>query len=156
LDLLTVLKKVVLFEDFDLSTLTAVAQSGCLEKYSNGTIIFEEGSDAKSFFIVVKGSVAINKNVAGGRKRNLSTLGPGEIFGEIALYDDEPRSADAEAVEETEVLRIENNSFLEILKNDVELNTKFQLKVIKVLCKRLRVTSDMLKEGVIWGFNMQA
>jgi CRP/FNR family cyclic AMP-dependent transcriptional regulator len=117
--------------------------------------VFGEGDEGAEFYIVVSGLIAINKNIAGGRKRNLSNLSCDEVFGELALFDTEPRSADAEAMEDSEVVVLPNAAFAGLLDDDLELASAVQRKIIRLLCRRLRNTDDMLTEGVIWGFRME-
>lgn len=155
MDLIGILKDVGMFADLDEKQLRQVADIATTKRFANGDTLFREGTKAEEFFVITKGAVAINKNVAGGRKRNLDNLGPGDIIGEIALYDAEPRSADAEAQEDTDVVVFSNDAFLKLLAGDPALAANIQAKIIRVLCGRLRATSDMLKEGVIWGFSME-
>ena len=151
---LDVLNNVELFKGLNDDELKEIAALGSLKTYTKGDMIFEEGSEGNEFFIVISGCVAINKNIAGGRKRNLSNLRQGDIFGEIALFDSQPRSADAETVADSEVVIFPNNNFRAMLKRNLVIAFIIQTRIIRVLCKRLRDTDDMLKEGVIWGFKM--
>jgi CRP-like cAMP-binding protein len=156
LELTTILRNVELFRDISDEDYKKIAAIGSIRKHKKGEIIFTENSKGDELFIVLSGCIAINKNVAGGRKRNLGNLKSGEVFGEISLFDTEPRSADAEAIEDTEVIVFPNSKFLDLLKGNCELANSIQKKVIAVLCQRLRKTDDMLKEGVIWGFKMES
>lgn len=152
--LLDVLKEVTLFKGLNNGELQEIASLGTLKFYEKGNVVFEEGSEGNDFFIVTRGCIAINKNVAGGRKRNLSNLREGDIFGELALFDSQPRSADAEVVEDAEVIIFSNDKFRKLLKNNLVIAFIIQTRIIRVLCQRLRNTDEMLKEGVIWGFKM--
>jgi CRP-like cAMP-binding protein len=156
LELTTILRNVELFRDISEDDYKKIAAIGSIRKHKKGDMIFTENSKGEELFIVLSGSIAINKNVAGGRKRNLGNLRSGEVFGEISLFDAEPRSADAEAIEDTEVIAFPNNKFLDLLKENCQLANDIQKKVIAILCQRLRKTDDMLKEGVIWGFKMES
>jgi CRP-like cAMP-binding protein len=156
LELTLILRNVELFRDLSDEDLKKVAAIGSIRKHKKGDIIFKEDTKGEELFIVLTGSIAINKNIAGGRKRNLGNLKGGEVFGEISLFDTEPRSADAEATEDTEVIVLPNSKFLDLLKDNCQLANSIQKKVIAVLCQRLRKTDDMLKEGVIWGFKMES
>jgi CRP-like cAMP-binding protein len=156
LELTTTLRNVELFRDISDEDYKKIAAIGSIRKHKKGEIIFTENSKGEELFIVLSGCIAINKNVAGGRKRNLGNLKSGEVFGEISLFDTEPRSADAEAIEDTEVIVFPNSRFLDLLKENCQLENTIQKKVIAVLCQRLRKTDDMLKEGVIWGFKMES
>ncbi len=154
MELVNVLKGVTLFKGLTDEELQQIADLGTLKNYAKGDLVFKEDDEGKEFFIVTNGCIAINKNVAGGRKRNLSNLRSGDIFGELALFDSQPRSADAEVVDEAEVIVFENVKFRTLLKNNLIIAFVIQTRIIRVLCKRLRDTDDMLKEGVIWGFKM--
>jgi CRP/FNR family transcriptional regulator, cyclic AMP receptor protein len=156
LELTLILRNVELFRDLSDEDLKKVAAIGSIRKHKKGEVIFSENTKGEDLFIVLSGCIAINKNVAGGRKRNLGNLKGGEVFGEISLFDTEPRSADAEAIEDTEVIIFSNGRFLDLLKENLTLANSIQRKVIAVLCQRLRKTDDMLKEGVIWGFKMES
>jgi CRP/FNR family cyclic AMP-dependent transcriptional regulator len=156
LELTLILRNVELFRDLSDEDLKKVAAIGSIRKHKKGEVIFSENTKGEDLFIVLSGCIAINKNVAGGRKRNLGNLKGGEVFGEISLFDTEPRSADAEAIEDTEVIVFSNSKFLELLKDNLQLANIIQKKVIAILCQRLRKTDDMLKEGVIWGFKMES
>jgi sigma-B regulation protein RsbU (phosphoserine phosphatase) len=81
-----------------------------------GEMVFSEGGPGDSMNIVVRGSISIHK---GGRV--LRTLGAWEVFGEMALVDSSPRVAAASALEDTTLLRLEKQSFLELLKDRTEL-----------------------------------
>ncbi len=151
---LDVLRNVELFKGLNEDELHGIAALGSLKSFTKGDVIFEEDADGREFYMVTRGCVAINKNVAGGRKRNLSNLRQGDIFGEIALFDSQPRSADAEAVEDSEVVIFSNEKFKALLKKNLVIAFIIQTRIIRVLCKRLRDTDEMLKEGVIWGFKM--
>ncbi len=149
------LRSVFIFGELESSELALVEQIATLRSYKKGDIIIHEDDDkVGEFYIVEKGLVAINKNVAGGRRRNLANLGPGEIFGELAMFDAEPRSANAEAVEATSVLAIPIEDFRTFLAQNSIVAVKIQLRIIQKLSERLRSTNNLINEGVIWGFKM--
>jgi CRP-like cAMP-binding protein len=154
-DVAAILKKSDLFSDIGDSSLRKIADIAHVRQYPKAGLVFREGDEGKEFYVVKSGSVAINKNIAGGRKRNLDNLKAGEVFGEIALFDSQARSADAESLEDAEVIALPNAKFLELLSADPELAISIQKKIILLLCRRLRNTDDMLKEGVIWGFKIE-
>jgi cAMP-binding proteins - catabolite gene activator and regulatory subunit of cAMP-dependent protein kinases len=152
----TILRNTDLFREISEEDLKKIAAISTSRKHKKGDVLFQEKSRGDELFIVVSGCIAINKNVAGGRKRNLGSLHSGEIFGEISLFDTEPRSADAEAIEDSEVIVVPNGKFLALLKDNFPLENLIQKKVINILCQRLRNTDEMLNEGVIWGFKMES
>ena len=97
-----------------------------------GTLIFQEGDKADGLFIVKSGQVAIRLG-----NRTLAELTTNNIFGEMALIDDAPRSATAVAVTDVELVPISEKQFLFL----VSQTPFFALKVMRVLARRLRTTN---------------
>jgi CRP/FNR family cyclic AMP-dependent transcriptional regulator len=93
--------------------------------------------------VAPRGRVRISAVSTDGREVTLNVISPGEIFGEIALLDAKPRSADATAIEETTILVVERRQFLPFLRQNDDL----YLRLLAVLCDRLRRTSLAL-EGI--------
>ncbi len=107
-----------------------------------GTLIFAKGDPGDSMMAVIAGRVRIGAVSADGREVTLNSIGPGEIFGEIALLDGKPRSADAVAADDTLLLVVERKHFLPFLLRDPSLVER----LLGVLCDRLRRTSLALEE----------
>jgi CRP/FNR family transcriptional regulator, cyclic AMP receptor protein len=97
-----------------------------------GTLIFQEGDKADGLFVIKSGHVGIRLG-----NRTLAELSTNSIFGEMALIDDAPRSATAVAVTDVELVPISEKQFLFL----VSQTPYFALKVMRVLARRLRVTS---------------
>jgi CRP/FNR family transcriptional regulator, cyclic AMP receptor protein len=97
--------------------------------FAKGDTIFREGEQGDEFFVVVRGKVEIR---SGGR--HLETLGPKGIFGEMALIDDSPRSANVIALTDVTVAPIKEMQFLFLVKH----MPIFALNVMRVLARRLR------------------
>ena len=110
-----------------------------------GQTIFQRGDAESSMMAVLKGSVRISAGSADGKEVILNTIGVGEVFGEIALLDGKPRSADATATEDSTLLVIERRHFLPFLLQNEDL----VLRMLAVLCQRLRQTSDALGDMVL-------
>jgi CRP-like cAMP-binding protein len=100
-----------------------------------GGVIFHEGEDADEFFVIKSGSVRIQIG-----NRVMADLTADSIFGEMALIDDEPRSATAVATTDVELVPISEKQFLFL----VSQTPYFALKVMRVLAQRLRVTNKSL------------
>jgi CRP/FNR family transcriptional regulator, cyclic AMP receptor protein len=94
-----------------------------------GSIIFREGDEATELFVIKSGQVRIQLG-----NRTLTELGPDSIFGEMALIDNEPRSATAIAVTDVEIVPVGERQFLFL----VSQTPYFALKVMRVLAQRLR------------------
>lgn len=111
-------------------------------RFRRGQTIFQRGDTGSAMMAVLRGRVRISSVSAEGKELTLNVINPGEIFGEIALLDGEPRSADANAIEDTLLLVVERRHFLPFLRQ----NDDMYLRLLAVLCSRLRRTSIALEE----------
>ena len=107
-----------------------------------GAVIFTKGDPGTSMMAVLAGRVRVSSISADGKEVTLNVIGPGEIFGEIALLDGKPRSADATTLDDTMLMVVERKQFLPfLLKNETLVE-----RLLVVLCDRLRRTSLALEE----------
>jgi CRP-like cAMP-binding protein len=105
-----------------------------LRVYRADEVVFEEGSVGRQMYVVNAGRVHVLRR-SDGRQVQVGTLGPGDIFGEMALVDDLPRSATVVAVEEnTRILEIDHALFIYL----VGQQPTFALMVLKAISLRLR------------------
>lgn len=104
--------------------------------------LFRRGDVGDSMLAVVEGEVRITLPGSEGRDRALATFHPGDIFGEIALLDGKPRTADATAVTDGVLLRFERRDVLPLLRGTPEVTDA----LLQMLCERLRRTSDQVEE----------
>jgi CRP/FNR family cyclic AMP-dependent transcriptional regulator len=111
-------------------------------RVARGTIIFAKGDAGTGVMGVLAGSVKISVASAAGRDIVLNIIHPGEIFGEIALLDGHPRTADATAMTDCELVVIEHRDFVPFLRGEPELRLRF----IEMLCERLRRTSEQVED----------
>jgi CRP-like cAMP-binding protein len=124
-------------EDLD----AMVAQSG-ERRVARGTVIFQKGDDGQSLMAVLAGQVRVGSTSPEGKAMTLRVIGPGEIFGEIALLDGKPRSADAVAIVDTTLMVLERRTFLPLLM----ANEDMLGRLLGVLCARLRETTLAMEE----------
>jgi CRP-like cAMP-binding protein len=97
-----------------------------------GSVIFREGEAADQLFVIKSGEVRIQIG-----NRTITELSAGDIFGEMALIDNEPRSATAVAMTDVELVPVSEKQFLFL----VSQTPYFALKVMRVLARRLRATT---------------
>jgi CRP/FNR family transcriptional regulator, cyclic AMP receptor protein len=97
-----------------------------------GDVIFREGDEARELFVITRGQVPIQIG-----NRTIAELSADSIFGEMALIDNEPRSATAVAVSDVELIAISEKQFLFL----VSQTPYFALTVMRVLAQRLRATN---------------
>ncbi len=109
------------------------------KKIPAGTVLFHEGDRGAEMFIIQSGRVKISKRIRGVEK-TLATLEKGEFFGEMAILNDKPRSASAEAVEASELLAIDRKTFESLIRGNVEIAVRF----IKRLADRLREADEQM------------
>lgn len=102
------------------------------QSFKAGSVIFREGDEARELFVIKSGQVRIQIG-----NRSITEIGADDIFGEMALIDNEPRSATAVAISDVELVPITEKQFLFL----VSQTPYFALKVMRVLARRLRVTN---------------
>jgi CRP/FNR family transcriptional regulator, cyclic AMP receptor protein len=107
-----------------------------------GTTIFERGDPGNSLFAVCSGTVKISNRSTEGKDAVFNLIKAGEIFGEIALLDGHPRTADALAVTDCDLLVIDRRDFVPMVTQAPEI----ALKLIEILCARLRHTSEQVED----------
>lgn len=112
-----------------------------LVTYRRGKVIFRKGDPGRGMMMVVSGRVKIT-SPNGPNEAFFGVMGPGDIFGEIALLDGGPRTADAVALEETELLVLDRRDFLPL----VQRHPRAFLSLIEVLCARIRSESEMVED----------
>lgn len=110
-------------------------------KFQRGELIFAEGSEGDEFFIVLTGHVGLSKKVDGGQEL-LHRIGPGELFGELALISSTPRSASAIALHpDTSVIAVDKARFLYLISQ----HPSFAIMVMETLGRWLRKTPEVTK-----------
>ena len=102
------------------------------QSFKAGSVIFREGDEARDLFVIKSGQVRIQIG-----NRTVIELAADSIFGEMALIDNEPRSATAVAVTDVELVAVSEKQFLFL----VSQTPYFALKVMRVLAQRLRATN---------------
>ena len=128
------LKTVSLFWDLNKIELGYISDKMISKKFDNGNLIFLEESEGKNLFFVVEGSVKVTRLSKDGREVILAMLNAGDFFGEMSLLDGEARSANVIALEETEVLSLNRDDFLDVLHD----YPKIAIQLLKEMTSRLR------------------
>jgi CRP-like cAMP-binding protein len=132
-------KKAVLYEKgLSSNELALLASYGSEEFFRAGQNIFVEGEAGDKLYIVLEGQVRISKFIPGIGEEALAILGKGDFFGEMALIDQEPRSADAKAHTDATVLPIKSGLLTDVLARDMESSFQFLNILCKMLSRRLR------------------
>ena len=148
-----ILRENFLFQDLGARQIRFVRSIVHLRRYRRTEMIFRQGEAGAGMYIILKGSVAISVNgsisgekPAAGAVR-IATLQPGDFFGELALVEeDSRRSADARALEETDLIGFFKPDLLEILERNPAAGVRITMRLGQVLGRRLRETTDRLLE----------
>ena len=123
----------------DLEALSHLAAS---RTYKAGEPVFLKGDPGTSMMAVLSGRVRISSDSFDGREVVLNVISAGEVFGEIAMIDGGERTADAVAMEPTELLVLNRRDFLPVLAR----NPDVCMKLLELLCRRLRWTSEQMED----------
>ncbi len=132
---LQLLKNVVLFKDLSMRDLAMVSSMMHERQYLADEVIFDAGEEGQGLFLVLSGRVKI---VLPSSKTNLLLdLGPGAFFGEVALLDQSVRTAQARAVEDTQIVVLFRTDFYSLLKTHASIASPISFQLAKVLAARL-------------------
>jgi len=134
------LKEIVFFADIPEHDLRQIAEIMVEKSYPKGAAIIEEHTEAERFFIIYKGKIQISKRFESDEEFVLSVQSDGNFFGEMALLDEQPRSATARALEPTIVLETSRKNFETLMYKAPMLANR----IMKELSTRLRETGALL------------
>jgi CRP/FNR family transcriptional regulator, cyclic AMP receptor protein len=141
-DKLSLLRNHPLFRDLPPGVIEHLGSYMKTRKVPRGAAIFAKGDPGTGLMGVLAGSVKISVASAEGKDIVLNIFREGEIFGEIALLDGRPRTADATAMSPCELVVIERRDFVPFLSGHPDVMLKF----IEILCSRLRHTSEQVQD----------
>ncbi|MCP4379422.1 MAG: MFS transporter, partial [bacterium] len=110
-----VLKHIPFFYELTEEELKELSHGGQYQTAVSGTQLFKEGDPGDSLYIIIQGSVRVYQTSPEGEQSKLTTLGAGEVFGELALIDGRPRSATVATLESCELMQIGRSEFLSIV-----------------------------------------
>lgn len=137
---LELLGRVPLFSELSAGELGRVAQVAVPRRFPRDTRVFHEGDPGDACYVVSSGSCRVTRQHSDGRVITLATLGPGAIFGELAMLDGERRSASVEAVEDTELLALPATDVRALIREHPELAEK----LVVALTRRLREANERI------------
>lgn len=137
-----IIKKIPIFKTLSDSDLKDLSGSLRLKSLKQGQALFWKGDEGTALYIVKKGTIKIVLPSAEGEEIIVTMFSEGDFFGEMALLDGEPRSADAVAIESSEVFILSRTNFLSFLQTNVDAIKA----ILSLLSKRLRRTDDMLED----------
>lgn len=142
MDTLSFFKNVPLFQTMTESELAEILKYAKEVSYPKGATIFEEDDRGDNFYLIQSGKVEISKMSYSGTERMLAVLAAGDFFGEMAILDEELRSASVEALEDTTVIVIGRDG----VETAVRKNPKVLLQMSLILVKRLRRSGELISQ----------
>lgn len=137
-----VFKESLIFSGLSEAELGELARLATERHLAPGEFAFWEDDDPDFFYLVVSGRIKVLKQASSGKEFIVAFFGPGEMFGEVAVFEDKPYPASAQAADETRVLGIRKAEFLAFLAAHPEI----ALRIISVLGGRLRDAQARLKD----------
>jgi CRP-like cAMP-binding protein len=140
------LKKASLFQGLPEDVLETLAQKMTRRKLAADEILFQRGDQGDALYIIEEGRIKIVREDKQGGELVLNYCGPGEAFGEMSLFDKEPRSASIIAVTDTVVLGLKADAFFELINQRPDVS----LVLLQSLSSRLRFASTYIQKAIEW------
>jgi CRP/FNR family cyclic AMP-dependent transcriptional regulator len=140
----TVLSRAPLFEALDDEGARALRSRMTDVQLSRGERLFAEGDEGDSLYVVLEGKIKLTRAAADGRENLLSVIGPGEMFGELSLFDPRPRTSSASAVTDARLAALAHDKLLIWITAHPEV----ALHLLRALAQRLRRANDVMADLV--------
>ena len=134
-----------LFSALDEEALARVAIRASTVQLDRNDTLFNEGDEADDLYVVLTGRIAIAKRSPDGRESLVALMGPGDLFGEMPLFDDERRSASVRALERSEVVRVP----FDAVRAELEARPGLLWDVVAMYAARLRAAGDALADAML-------
>jgi CRP-like cAMP-binding protein len=139
-DTALLLARVPVFEELTEDDLRRVAEVSVPRAFAAGDVVFREGDDSDTCYVVQSGHARALREHPDGRQITLATFGPGDIFGELAMFDDERRSATVEAIDDLEVAGILGPDMRRLMREHPDIAVQLSI----ALGRRLRAANERL------------
>ncbi|MCA0337903.1 MAG: Crp/Fnr family transcriptional regulator [Actinobacteria bacterium] len=139
-----VVRRAPLFAGLDQESAESLIAQMTTTHMERGDILFHEGDPGDRLYVLGEGKIKLGQSSPDGRENILAVLGPGEMFGELSLFDPGPRTATATAVAETQVLALSTEQLREYLSGRPQV----ALTLLAALARRLRRTNESLADLV--------
>src|SRR5437588_20417 len=134
------LRRVPVFSSLREEDLARVAEVALRRQFGADEVVFREGDESNTCYVVRSGRARAVRAHSDGRTLTLAHFGPGDIFGELAMFDDERRSATIETLEQTEAIAILAGDMRRLLREHPDI----AVKLLSSLVQRLRQTNERL------------
>jgi len=135
-------------EDIDLKVLLPMFKK---REIASGKTVFIENMPGESLYLVESGEVDISKMLAEGDEQLLVTIGAGEVFGELAILDEAPRSATARVNNDTVLWRLERPDFEILCRDHPASGLRFIRNLVSLFCNRIRENNQEYRDMILFG-----
>lgn len=142
---LTIFRRLDIFSDLDDRALKELSNLFVEKRFREGDIIFKEDSIGNSMMLITSGEVRVSQTPYPDTEEALIVLKTGELFGEMAVLEDLPRTATAIAHTDVIILEISRLYFLKFIESDPKSGVKILFKLARILSSRLRETDNKLR-----------
>ncbi|CCH77861.1 putative transcriptional regulator with cyclic nucleotide-binding domain protein [Nostocoides japonicum T1-X7] len=139
-----VVRRAPLFAGVDDESAETLMSSMTRTHMERGDVLFHEGDRGDRLYVIAEGKIKLGRTSPDGRENLLAILGPGEMFGELSLFDPGPRTATATAIAETQLLGLGHEQLQEFLTS----RPRVALTLLAALARRLRRTNESLADLV--------
>ena len=146
----TFLRTVSLFQSASEADLLALASGLDERRLRRGSILFRMGDAGDEMFVVRSGTVVISRPVSDRVEGVLARMTPGHFFGEMALFDDQRRSATVQAETDVVLLVLDRKRLTRLIESNPHAAAAFFHALVKVFSQRLRESGDKLAELIRW------
>ncbi len=137
-----ILKQSLIFSGLNEDELAALSKLAIERRFKPEEFVFWEGDAPDYFYVVVEGRIKVLKYSSTGKEFIIAFFGPGEMFGEVAVFEGKPYPASAQAVSETKVLGVKKDELISFLSTRPQV----ALSIINILGGRLRDAQSRLKD----------
>ncbi|WP_373277282.1 Crp/Fnr family transcriptional regulator [Granulicoccus phenolivorans] len=144
IDTHAVLRQAPLFRELDEEAFAALSSAMGTIKLNKGAALFQEGDAGDQLYVVISGKMKLSKHGSNGRENLQAVLGPGQMFGELSVFDPGPRSSTASAITKSEVRVLEHSDLATWLEGRPEVARG----LLAQLAGRLRRANDVMSDLV--------
>jgi CRP-like cAMP-binding protein len=148
---LAFLRTVSLLKDLSEPDLAALSLSLRDRRVKKGEVLFREGDPGHELYLIREGTVIVSKLVTGRVEQVLARIGVGEVFGEMSLFDEAPRSATIQAEIDSVLFCLDRESLRRLIETRPHAAAAFLFRLVRLFIARLRATGDLVAEVTRWG-----
>ena len=138
------IRRAPLFSALDDASAASLRESMTGVKLSKGQTLFKEGESGDRLYVIVQGKIKLGTASGDGRENLLAILGPGEMFGELSLFDPEPRTSTATAVTDVRLVSLAHDQVIGLVTSYPQVS----LELLRRLAQRFRKSNETLADLV--------